>query len=51
MNEERTRDLPENRSFEERSLRGSMRWMRGFDAMDARFDSMEARVDAMEMRF
>ena len=38
MSEERTRDLPDNRSFEERVFAR-------FDAMDARFDSMEARFD------
>ena len=38
MSEESTRDLPDNRSFEERVFAR-------FDAMDARFDSMEARFD------
>jgi|SRR5882724_4072329 len=51
MNEERTRDLPENRSFEERVFARFDAMDARFDAMDARFDSMEARVDAMEMRF
>ena len=37
MSEERTRDLPDNRSFEERVF--------------ARFDRIEARLDAMEARF
>jgi chromosome segregation ATPase len=39
MSEERTRDLPDNRSFEERVFAR-------FDAMDARFDAMEARFEA-----
>jgi tetrahydromethanopterin S-methyltransferase subunit G len=43
MNEDRTRDLPDNRSFEERVFAR-------FDAMDARFESMEARVESMEAR-
>ena len=48
MSEERTRDFPDNRSFEERVF------VR-FDAMEARFESrfsaMEARFDSMEARF
>jgi tetrahydromethanopterin S-methyltransferase subunit G len=39
MSEERTRDLSDNRSFEERVFAR-------FDAMEARFDAMEARFDA-----
>ena len=39
MNEERTRELPDNRSFEERVFAR-------FDAMDARFDALETRFDA-----
>jgi chromosome segregation ATPase len=39
MNEERTRDLPENRSFEERVFAR-------FDAMDERFDAMQTRFEA-----
>ena len=38
MSEETTRDLPDNRSFEERVFAR-------FDAVDARFDAMEARFD------
>jgi len=44
MNEDRTRDLSDNRSFEERVFAR-------FDAMDARFESMEARFESMEVRF
>lgn len=48
MNEDRTRDLPDNRSFEERVFAR-------FDAMEARFESMEARFEsrfaAMDARF
>ena len=44
MSEERTRDLPDNRSFEERVFAR-------FDAMEARFDAMQGRSDAMEARF
>jgi hypothetical protein len=36
MSEDRTRDLPDNRSFEERVF--------------ARFDTMEARFDAVDVR-
>lgn len=38
MSEETTRDLPDNRSFEERVFAR-------FDAIDARFGAMEARFD------
>jgi tetrahydromethanopterin S-methyltransferase subunit G len=48
MSEERTRDLPDNRSFEERVFAR-------FDAMEARFearfDAIDARSNAMEARF
>ena len=39
MNEETTRDLQDNRSFEERVFAR-------FDAMEARFNTMEARFEA-----
>ena len=39
MSEERTRDLSDNRSFEERVFAR-------FDAIEARFDTMESRFDA-----
>jgi hypothetical protein len=39
MDEERTRDLSDNRSFEERVFAR-------FDAIDARFDATDIRVDA-----
>ena len=43
MSEERTRDLPDNRSFEERVFAR-------FDAMDTRFDGFDSRVEALEAR-
>jgi len=43
MNEERTRDLPENRSFEERVFAR-------FDRVDARLDGLDIRVHALEAR-
>jgi tetrahydromethanopterin S-methyltransferase subunit G len=43
MSEERTRDLSDNRSFEERVFAR-------FDAIDARFDAIDARLDATEIR-
>ena len=44
MSEERTRDLPNGRSFEERVFAR-------FDAIDARFGAVGSRFDAMESRF
>ena len=43
MNEERTRDLPDRCSFEERVFAR-------FDAMDSRFDGLDRRVEALEAR-
>jgi len=47
MNEERTRDLPDSRSFEERVFAR-------FDSMearfDARFDGLDLRVQALEAK-
>jgi hypothetical protein len=43
MNEERTRDLPDSRSFEERVFAR-------FDSIDARFDGMDARFDGLDLR-
>ena len=43
MSENRTRDLPDNRSFEERVFAR-------FDAMDARFDGVDARLDGLDTR-
>jgi BMFP domain-containing protein YqiC len=43
MSDEPTRDLPNNRSFEERIFAR-------FDAMEARFDKLETRFDALEAR-
>jgi len=44
MSEDRTLDLPDNRSFEERVFAR-------FDAMESRFDAMKSRFDTMEARF
>ncbi len=44
MSEERTRDLSDNRSFEERVFAR-------FDSIDARFGTVDAQFDAMEARF
>ncbi len=44
MNEETTRNLSDNRSFEERVFAR-------FDAMDTRFNGIDRRFDAMERRF
>jgi chromosome segregation ATPase len=55
MSEERTRDLPDSRSFEERLFARLDAMNSRFDAMeaqfDARFNSVEARLAAMEARF
>lgn len=58
MSKDRTRDLPNDRSFEERVFARFDAMERRFDAVDARFgtvfarfDAMEARFDAMEARF
>jgi chromosome segregation ATPase len=58
MSEDRTRDLSDNRSFEERVFArfDSIDTRFGtvdarFDAMDARFDAMDTRFDAMDTRF
>jgi tetrahydromethanopterin S-methyltransferase subunit G len=44
MSEEATRNLSDNRSFEERVFAR-------FDSIDARFGSVDRRFDAMEARF
>lgn len=44
MSEDTTRDLSDNRSFEERVFGR-------FDATDARFDGMDRRFDGMNARF
>ncbi len=51
MSEDRTRDLPDNRSFEERVFARFDSMDARFGTVDARFDAMEVRFDAMEMRF
>jgi tetrahydromethanopterin S-methyltransferase subunit G len=43
MSEERTRDLTDDRSFEERVFAR-------FDAMDARFDAVDVRLDRLDIR-
>src|SRR5882724_11238059 len=43
MSEDRTLDLPDDRSFEERVFAR-------FDAMASRFDTMESRFDAVDAR-
>jgi len=57
MSEERTRELPDRRSFEERvfarfdamEARSSSMELR-FDGLNARFDAMETRFDGVETR-
>ena len=44
MSEDRTRELPDTRSFEDGVFAR-------FDGMDTRFDRMDARFDAMDKRF
>src|SRR5882672_11177632 len=44
MSEDRTRNLSDNRSFEERVFAR-------FDSIDARFGTVDARFDVMEARF
>jgi hypothetical protein len=51
MSEERTRDLSDNRSFEERVFARFDSIDACFGTVDARFDAMEVRFDAMEARF
>jgi chromosome segregation ATPase len=43
MSEEKTKEQPDARSFEERVFAR-------FDAIDARFDALDARVDGLDMR-
>ena len=51
MGEERTRELPDPRSFEERVFARFDAMEARSIAMDVRFDAMNARFDAMETRF
>jgi len=58
MSEERTRELPDRRSFEERVFARfdamearSISMETRFDGLNARFDAIETRFDAMETRF
>jgi len=44
MSKERTRDLSDSRSFEERVFAR-------FDAMDVRFDAVDVRFDGLDVRF
>lgn len=54
MSEDRTRDLPDSRSFEERVFARfdgmEQRFEARFAGVDARFDTMEARFDAVDAR-
>jgi tetrahydromethanopterin S-methyltransferase subunit G len=54
MSEERTRDLPDNRPFEERLFARLDAIERRFDAMEARFEArfnaVDERLDALETR-
>jgi len=61
MSEERTRDLSDNRSFEERvfarfdaidarSNAMESRFDARFDTLDARFDRVEAQLDSLDIR-
>jgi chromosome segregation ATPase len=51
MSEDRTRDLSDNRSFEERVFARFDAMAARFSSIDARFDAMEGRINAMESRF
>src|SRR5438128_11446172 len=51
MSEDRTRDLPDKRSFEERVVARFDAMDRRFATIDSSFDAMEARFDTMEARF
>jgi len=51
MSEDRTRDLPDRRSFEERVFARFDRMDVGFDAVDGLFARFDARFDAMDARF
>jgi chromosome segregation ATPase len=51
MSEDRTRELPDNRSFEERVFARFDSMESRFATVDARFDVMESRFDVMESRF
>lgn len=54
MSEERTRDLPDNRNFEERLFARLDAMQTRFDAMetriDRRFDALDTRVQALEAK-
>ena len=50
MNEERTRDLQDNRSFEERVFARFDTMDARFDLVDARFDRVDARLDGLDIR-
>ena len=51
MSEDRTRDLSDNRSFEERVFARFDAIDTRFGTVDARFDAMDGRFDTMEARF
>jgi chromosome segregation ATPase len=50
MSEDRTRDLSDKRSFEERVFARFDGMDARFDAMDTRFDGLDSRVQALEAR-
>lgn len=54
MSEERTRDLPDNRSFEERLFARfdtmETRFEARFRTVDVRFDAVDARLDGLDNR-
>jgi tetrahydromethanopterin S-methyltransferase subunit G len=54
MNEDRTRDLPDNRFFEERGFARldvmEARFESRFDSIDARLDSLDTRVQTLEAK-
>ena len=51
MSEDRTRELSDNRSFEERVFARFDAIDTRFGTVDARFDGMDTRFDTMEARF
>lgn len=50
MNEGRARDLPDNRSFEERVFARFDAIDVRFDGVDVRFDSVNAQLDGLDIR-
>ena|SRR2546423_1814983 len=50
MSEEKTKEQPDTRSFEERVFARFDAIDARFDAIDARFDALDARVDGLDVR-